>query len=82
MNDVQKIVWHLCQNELPSCSGHYLVSRLGFQYDQEIEDFKLSLDKDSRYIDIALFIVDLELWNDNPRENIYAWAELPVPLAG
>lgn len=74
------IDWHLCRNELPFCSGKYLVSRLGFQYNPDIGDFELILDKDSRYVDIALFLIDLKLWDDNSRNNIYAWAELPDPM--
>lgn len=82
MNDTQIIFWHLCKNGLPPCSKTYLVSRLGFQYDPGIEDFKIVLDKDFRYVDTALFLIDLGLWDNNPRNNIYAWAEMPKPLTG
>lgn len=80
MSKVDHIVWHRCEDELPKTSGEYLVSRYGFMYDTNISDFRIYQNKDYRYVDIALFLIDIKMFDNNPRDNIYAWAELPEPL--
>lgn len=73
------IDWHRCEDELPKESGDYLVSRYGYMYDTDISDFRVCLDKKLRYVDIALFLIDFNAFDNNPRNNIYAWAEKPSP---
>ena len=77
---VDHIVWHRCEDGLPKTSGEYLVSRYGFMYDTNISDFRIYQNKDFRYVDIALFLIDINMFDNNPRDNIYAWAEKPEPL--
>lgn len=80
MSKVDHIVWHRCEEEPPKTSGKYLVSRYGLMYDTNISDFRIYQNKDYRYVDIALFLIDIKMFDNNPRDNIYAWAELPEPL--
>ena len=79
-NKVDHIVWHRYEDEPPKTSGEYLVSRYGFMYDTNISDFRIYQNKDFRYVDIALFLIDIKMFDNNPRDNIYAWAEKPEPL--
>lgn len=71
--------WVLCSERLPKTSGQYLVSRYGFEFDDEIDDFRIVPNKDYRYVEVAMFIRDLNIWDKNKCKNIYAWAELPKP---
>lgn len=80
MNKVDHIVWHRCEDELPKTSGEYLVSRYGFMCDTSISDFRIYQNKDFRYVDIALFLIDIKMFDNNPLGNIYAWAEKPEPM--
>ena len=77
---VDHIVWHCCDDGLPKESGRYLVSRFGYTYDRSISGTRLSIHKDFRFIDIALFLIDTQTFDNNENENIYAWAEQPEPM--
>ena len=73
----KQIIWHRCEDELPTASRDYLVSRYGYVYNTDISDF--SLDESYKYVDTALFLIDLRRFDNNTGDNIYAWAELPDP---
>ncbi len=72
---VEHIVWHLCRDGLPPESGCYLVSRYGYVYNGEVLEVLPHIVL--RYVDTALFLIDLKAWDNNKFDNIYAWAELP-----
>lgn len=75
----ESINWVLCSERLPSRSGSYLVSRYGFEFDDDLENYRVIPNKEFRYVEIGFFLIDVLLWDNNKYKNIYAWAELPNP---
>lgn len=70
------IDWHYCKDELPKESGKYLVSKLGV-WSTDIDEPQILYDEKFRQIEIALFVVDIGLFDTRHSKSVYAWAELP-----
>lgn len=71
------IDWHYCKDELPKKSGKYLVSKLGVW--SNVDEKYVLYDEEFRQVEIALFVVDIGLFDTRHPKSVYAWAERPNP---
>lgn len=72
--------WHLISGDgLPKESGRYLISKFGVLRSDEPEKALITYEPDFRYVDVALYVRDVGMFDTKFPNSVYAWAELPDP---